>query len=138
MQSLDETIEHVKVRQSFGRPLAKYQGVSFPIVEHFTRLELIKWQAYRGLWLRDQGLPHSKEASSVKWLGPKWGQEAIHDCLLLNGHYAYTKEMPHEQRLRDVIGLEIGDGTAEANKMVIANHIIGREYKTNDRYISAK
>lgn len=137
-QSLDETIEHVKVRQSFGRPLAKYQGVSFPIVEHYTRLELIKWQAYRGLWLRDQGLPHSKESSSVKWLGPKWSQEAIHDCLLLNGHYAYTKEMPHEQRLRDVIGLEIGDGTAEANMMVIANHIIGREYKTNDRYVPEK
>ncbi|KKB34179.1 acyl-CoA dehydrogenase family protein [Bacillus thermotolerans] len=128
-QSLDETIEHVKTRHSFGKPLAKYQGVSFPIVHHYTHLELIKWQAYRGLWLRDQGKKHSKEAASVKWLGPKYSQEAIHECLLLNGHYAYTKEMPLEQRLRDVIGLEIGDGTAQANKFVIAKELIGKEYK---------
>ncbi|MDQ0269850.1 acyl-CoA dehydrogenase family protein [Cytobacillus purgationiresistens] len=129
-QSLDETIEHVKVRQSFGKPLAVYQGVSFPIVTHYTHLEMVKWQAYRGLWLRDHGLQHSKESASVKWLGPKYSQEAIHECLLLNGHYAYTKEMPLEQRLRDVIGLEIGDGTAQANQMVIAKDIIGKEFRS--------
>jgi cyclohexanecarboxyl-CoA dehydrogenase len=130
MQSIDETIEHVKIRHSFGKPLAKYQAVSFPIVTHYTQLELIKWQAYRGLWLRDKGLKHSKESSSVKWLGPKYSVDAIHECLLLNGHYAYTKEMPLEQRLRDVIGLEIGDGTAQANQMVIAKDIIGKEFRT--------
>lgn len=130
MQSIDETIEHVKIRKSFGRPLATYQAVSFSLVTHFTQLELIKWQAYRGLWLRDNNLEHSKESSSVKWLGPKYSVEAIHECLLLNGHYAYTKEMPLEQRLRDVIGLEIGDGTAQANQMVIAKSIIGKEFRT--------
>ncbi len=129
-QSIDETIEHVKMRHSFGKPLATYQAVSFSLVTHYTQLELVKWQAYRGLWLRDQGLKHSKEASSVKWLGPKYSQEAIHECILLNGHYAYTKEMPHEQRLRDVIGLEIGDGTAQANQIVIAKEIIGKEYRS--------
>lgn len=128
-QSIEETIEHVKTRHSFGKPLATYQGVSFPIVEHFTNLELIKWQAYRGLWLRDQGRKHSKESSSVKWLAPKMSQEAIHECMLLNGHYAYTEELPLEQRMRDVIGLEIGDGTAQANKFVIAREIIGKEFR---------
>jgi len=129
-QSMDETIEHVKMRHSFGKPLASYQGVSFPIVIHHTQLEMVKWQAYRGLWLRDQGLKHSREAAMVKWLGPKYSVAAIHECLLLNGHYAYTKEMPHEQRLRDVIGLEIGDGTAQANQMVIAKDLIGKEYRS--------
>ncbi|MFC3041832.1 acyl-CoA dehydrogenase family protein [Virgibacillus xinjiangensis] len=130
LQSLDETIEHVKVRKSFGKPLATYQGVSFPLVTHYTKLDMLKWQAYRGLWLRDQGKEHTKESASVKWLGPLYSQEAIHECLLLNGHYAYTKEMPLEQRLRDVIGLEIGDGTAQANQMVIAKHVIGKEYRS--------
>ncbi|MDQ0219438.1 cyclohexanecarboxyl-CoA dehydrogenase [Peribacillus cavernae] len=129
-QSIDETIEHVKTRHAFGRPLAKFQGVSFPIVTHFTQLELIKWQAYRGLWLRDQEKKHTKEAASVKWLGPKLSQEAIHECMLLNGHYAYTKEMPIEQRLRDVIGLEIGDGTAQVNQMVIARELIGKDFRS--------
>lgn len=133
LQSLDETIEHVKTRHSFGKPLATYQGVSFPIVTHYTQIEMIKWQAYRGLWLRDEGMEHSQEAASVKWLGPKWSQEAIHECVLLNGHYAYTKEMPLEQRLRDVIGLEIGDGTAQANQIVIAKHLIGKQFRTHGR-----
>ncbi|MGV3489550.1 MAG: acyl-CoA dehydrogenase family protein [Tuberibacillus sp.] len=128
-QSLDETIEYVKLRQSFGKPLAKYQGVAFPIVEHVTKLEMVQWLAYRGLWLRDQGLKHTKEAAAVKWLGPKYSREAIHDCLLLNGHYAYTKEMAHEQRLRDVIGLEIGDGTAQVNQMIIATELFGKAYR---------
>lgn len=129
-QSMDETIEHVKTRHAFGRPLAKFQGVAFPIVTHYTQLELIKWQAYRGLWLRDQGKRHTKEAASVKWLAPKMSQEAIHECLLLNGHYAYTKEMPIEQRLRDVIGLEIGDGTAQANQIVLTKELIGKEFRS--------
>lgn len=129
-QSIDETIEHVKARHSFGKPLATYQGIQFPIVTHYTQLEFVKWQAYRGLWLRDQGLKHSKESSSVKWLGPKYSVEAIHECLLFNGHYAYTKEMPHEQRLRDVMGLEIGDGTAQANMMVIAKDLFGKEFRS--------
>lgn len=128
-QTLDETITHVKDRESFGRPLGKYQGVSFPIAEHHTQLEMAKGLCYRTLWLRDQGLPHTKEASMCKWTGPDSAQKAIHQCLLLNGHYAYTKELPIEQRLRDVIGLEIGDGTAQMQKTVIARELLGREFK---------
>jgi cyclohexanecarboxyl-CoA dehydrogenase len=127
-QSLDETIEYVKQREAFGRPLAKFEGVSFPIAEHATILEGARWLCYRALWLRDQGLPHAKEAAMVKWWGPKAAVDAIHDCLLLHGHYGYTKDLPLEQRLRDVIGLEIGDGTAQVSKIVIARELLGREY----------
>lgn len=127
-QSLDETIEYVKQREAFGRPLAKFEGVSFPIAEHATLLEAARWLCYRTLWLRDQGLPHSKEAAMVKWWGPKVAVDAIHDCLLLHGHYGYTQDLPLEQRLRDVIGLEIGDGTAQVSKIVIARELFGREF----------
>jgi len=60
-------------------------------------------------------------------LPPKLGVEIIHECLLMHGHYGYTDEYPFEQRLRDVIGLEIGDGTAQIQKIVIARRIIGEE-----------
>src|ERR687895_1326988 len=70
-QSLAETVEYVKKRQAFGQPLAKFEGVSFPIAEHATVIEAARWLCYRALWLRDQGLPHSKEAAMVKWWGPK-------------------------------------------------------------------
>jgi cyclohexanecarboxyl-CoA dehydrogenase len=91
-------------------------------------LEAARWLCYRTLWLRDQGLPHAKEAAMVKWWGPKIAVDAIHDCLLLHGHYGYTQDLPLEQRLRDVIGLEIGDGTAQVSKIVIARELFGREF----------
>jgi cyclohexanecarboxyl-CoA dehydrogenase len=127
-QSLDETIAYVKQREAFGRPLAKFEGVSFPIAEHATTLEAARWLCYRTLWLRDQGLPHTKETAMVKWWGPKVAVDAIHDCLLLHGHYGYSQDLPLEQRLRDVIGLEIGDGTAQVSKIVIARELLGREF----------
>ncbi|WP_206831690.1 acyl-CoA dehydrogenase family protein [Alicyclobacillus fructus] len=129
MQSLDETAEHVKRRHAFGRPLAQFQGVAFPLVEYYTKLEMIRWFSYRALWLRDRGLPHTKEASMCKWLGPQVAAQAIHESILLHGHYGYTKDLPLEQRLRDVIGLEIGDGTAQTQKIVIAREWLGKPYK---------
>lgn len=129
LQSLDETMAFVKVRHSFGQPLAKYQGVSFPIAEHYTKLQMVRWHCYRTLWLRDVLQPHTMEAAMAKWMGPKAAVEAIHQCILLNGHYGYTKDLPLEQRLRDVIGLEIGDGTAQTQQMIIARELLGKAYK---------
>lgn len=125
--SLEETMAYVKARTAFGRPLARFEGVSFPIAEAATHIEGARWLSYRALWLADRGLPHTKEAAMVKWWAPKLAVEVVHQCLLLHGHYGYTDELPFEQRLRDVIGLEIGDGTAEVMKLVIARELMGRE-----------
>lgn len=126
--SLEETIQYTKERHAFGVPLAKFEGVSFPVAEHYSMIEAIRLLCYRTLWLRDQGLPHTTEAAICKWMAPKYAANAIHDCLLLHGHYGYTQEFPHEQRLRDVIGIEIADGTSQVAKIVIAREIFGREY----------
>jgi cyclohexanecarboxyl-CoA dehydrogenase len=126
-QSLEETMRYVMERKAFGRPIGQFEGVSFPIAEHATYLEAARWFCYRGLWLRDQGLPHTKEAGMAKWWAPKVSVDCIHECILLHGQYGYTKELPLEQRLRDVIGLEIGDGTAQVSKIVIARELLGRD-----------
>jgi cyclohexanecarboxyl-CoA dehydrogenase len=125
--SLEETMGYVRERTSFGRPLARYEGVSFPIAEAATQLEAARLFSYRALWLADLGQPHTKEAAMVKWWAPKLARETIHQCLLLHGHYGYTDELPFEQRLRDVIGLEIGDGSAEVMKIIVARELMGRE-----------
>jgi cyclohexanecarboxyl-CoA dehydrogenase len=127
-QSLDETIAWVRERRTFGQPLARHEAVAFQIAEHLTAVEAARLLAYRCLWKRDRGEPHTMEAAMAKWLGPKVAVEAIHACLLLHGHYGYSMDVPLEQRLRDVIGLEIGDGTPEIMKGVIAREAIGREY----------
>jgi cyclohexanecarboxyl-CoA dehydrogenase len=125
--SLEETMAYVKQRTTFDRPLSRYEGVTFPIAEAATQLEMARLFSYRALWLADRGQPHTKEAAMVKWWAPKVARETIHQCLLLHGHYGYTDELPFEQRMRDVIGLEIGDGAAEVMKMVVARELLGRE-----------
>ena len=127
--SLEETMAYVKERRAFGRPLAQFEGVSFPIAELATQMEAAKRFCYRGLSLADRGLPYTKESAMAKWWVPKISVEAIHQCLLFHGHYGYTEELPFEQRLRDVIGFEIGDGTAEVSKIVAARELLGREYR---------
>jgi cyclohexanecarboxyl-CoA dehydrogenase len=126
-ESLDETMDYVKERRAFGRALATFEGVSFALAEAATHVEAARWLAYRALWLADHGQPYTKEASMVKWWAPKLAVETIHKCLLLHGHYGYTDELPFEQRMRDVIGLELGDGTAEIMKVVVARELLGRE-----------
>jgi cyclohexanecarboxyl-CoA dehydrogenase len=125
--SIEETMGYVKERRAFGRMLAQFEGVSFPIAEAATYIEAARLLCYRGLWLADRGQPHTKESAMVKWWAPKMAVDVIHQCLLLHGHYGYTDELPFEQRLRDVIGLEIGDGTAEVMKVIVARELMGRE-----------
>jgi len=126
-QSVEETMVYVKERKAFGRALARFEGVSFAIAEAATHLEACRWLCYRALWLADQGRPYTKESAMTKWWGPRLAVDTIHQCLLLHGHYGYTDELPFEQRMRDVIGLEIGDGAAEVMKMVVARELLGRE-----------
>ena len=125
--SLEETIAYVKERKAFGRALARFEGVSFAIAEAATHLEACRWLCYRALSLADHGRAHTKESAMTKWWAPRLAVETIHQCLLHHGHYGYTDELPFEQRLRDVIGLEIGDGAAEVMKMVVARELMGRE-----------
>ncbi len=127
-QSLDETIEFAKQRKTFGKPLAAHAGFAFQIAEHSAMLTAARLLAYKVLWLRDKGLPHTKEAAMVKWMGPKAAVDAIHACITLNGWMGYDNELAHGQRLRDVLGLQIGDGTPEIMKGVIAREIFGREF----------
>jgi cyclohexanecarboxyl-CoA dehydrogenase len=125
--SLEETMAYVKERRAFGRALARFEGVSFPIAEAATQLEAARWLCYRALWLGDRGAPYTKESAMVKSWVPRLAVDTIHQCLLLHGHYGYTSELPFEQRMRDVMGLEIGDGAPAIMKIVVARELMGRE-----------
>ncbi|MFQ5826182.1 MAG: acyl-CoA dehydrogenase family protein [Dehalococcoidia bacterium] len=126
--SLEDAINYARERTAFGQPIAKYEGVSFKIAEGATMLEAARMLSYRALWLRDQGLDHTKESAMCKWLSPKVAFRVIHDALLIHGHVGYSEEFPLEQRLRDVIGWEMADGTAEIMKIIISRELMGREF----------
>ena len=126
-QTLEETVTYVTGREAFGQPITRNQGVSFPLAEARSRLEMLRWLCYRTLWLRDAGLPHTAEAAMCKAEGPAICADVIRDCLVLHGHYGYTRDFPVEQRLRDVLGQIIADGTPQIMKMIIARHMLGRD-----------
>ncbi len=124
--SVEEAWAYTKERMAFGAPLVQYQGVSFPLAEGDTMLAATRQLCYHALELRDAGEAHTAEAAMVKWLGPKTSVDVIHQCLLTFGHYGWSMDLPHQQRLRDVMGLEIGDGTAQVMKLIVARERAGR------------
>ncbi len=124
--SLDETWTYIKERRAFDAPLAQYQGVTFPLAEGETMIAALRQLAFHTLRLKDVGRPHTSEAAMCKWLGPKTAVDVTHQCLLTHGHYGWSMDLPHQQRMRDVMGLEIGDGTAQIMKLVIARERVGR------------
>ena len=124
--SVDETWAYVSQREAFDRPLSTFQGVSFPLAEAETLLAAARLLCYQTLWLKDRGRPHTAEAAMCKWWAPKVSADVIQDCLLLHGQLGYRTDLPIQQRLRDAIGLQIGDGTAQIMKLVIARQRLGR------------
>lgn len=118
--SLDEAWRYSQEREAFGKPIGEFQGVSFPLAEAETYYEACRNLCLRTLWLKDQHLPHTAEAAMCKWWAPKLACEIIHQCLLTHGHGGYGADYHFGQRYRDVLGLQIGDGTANIMKMIIA------------------
>lgn len=126
--SLDEALAHARSRQAFDQPLGRFQGIAFPLAEHATYLHAARLLAYEALWRNDTGLDHRTEANMVKWWAPRAAVEAAHQALLTLGHLGYSEERPLAQRLRDLIGTQLADGTANATKLVVARQLLGREY----------
>lgn len=124
--SLDEAWAYAAERQAFGQPLTAFQGVSHPLADYETQVEAARLLCLQTLWLKDNHLPHTSEAGMCKWWGPKLAYDVIHQCLLTFGHAGYDRGVM-EQRMRDVLGFQIGDGTAQIMKTIIARHKVGRK-----------
>lgn len=118
--SLAETWAYVQERKAFGKPLSDNQGVTFPLAEAETMVTAARLLCYRTLAAKDAGIPHTREAAMCKWWAPKLAFEVVQTCLLMHGHSGWCVDLPFEQRLRDVLGLQIGDGTAQIMKLIIA------------------
>lgn len=123
--ALEETWAYVAERQAFNKPLAAFQGVSHPLADFETQVTAARLLCLQTLWLKDHALPHTAEAAMCKWWGPKLAYDCVHQCLLMFGHGGYDRGVM-EQRLRDVLGFQIGDGTAQIMKTIVARTRAGR------------
>ena len=127
-KTVEDTIAFTKRHTVFGRPIATNQAISFPLVEHLTRLEAGRLLAYKALALNDRGLNATKEAAMAKWFGITSSVAAITDCLQMHGANGYLTEFPHEQRLRDTMATFFTGGTVNVMKLLLVREFFGRDF----------
>jgi cyclohexanecarboxyl-CoA dehydrogenase len=126
--ALDDAFAYAREREAFGKPIGTFQGLAFPLVECATHLRAARHLCYEALAIKDAGQDPAVPANMAKWWAPKLAADIVHQSLLTFGHAAWSTDNPQGQRLRDVIGLEIGDGTAQIAKLVVARHLLGRAF----------
>ena len=126
--SVDEGCEYARKRHSLGQPISRYQGVSFTLAEAQTLLEACRLLCYKTLWMADREIRHSIHGAMSKWWVPEVCFDIVRRCLNIHGHYGYTTDLPFEQRLRDILGWQTGDGSGEVCKLIIARSMMGKEF----------
>lgn len=122
--SLEAAIDFAKRRKLFGTTIADFQAVSFRIADHATKIEAAKLLCYHCLALEAEGVPVEK-AAMAKWYSCKVALDAIYAALITHGHRGYKTDLPFEQRLADVIGFQIFDGTEDIMKLIISKTLMG-------------
>jgi alkylation response protein AidB-like acyl-CoA dehydrogenase len=116
---------YAKERQQFGRPIASFQGIAFKIADMATQIEAARLLVYRAAWLKDRGEPYSTEAAMAKLFASEVARQVTNDALQVHGGYGYVTEYKVERYLRDAKLTEIGEGTSEIQRMVIARNLLG-------------
>ena len=127
-QSVYDAIDYAKQRTAFGKPIAKYDAVSFRLVDSLAKIEAARLLCYKALWLQDHGMRSTKETAMAKSMCPTIGIEACNNAMLTLGHVGYSSDYPVEQRLRDALGFQFADGTADIQRTILVREFIGKEY----------
>ncbi|HWA73667.1 MAG TPA: acyl-CoA dehydrogenase family protein [Polyangiaceae bacterium] len=122
--ALDMAIRYAKDRAAFGRPIAEFQSIQFLLADAKTDLEAAALLTYRAAWLADNGRRFSEEASMAKLFASEVATRVCNDALQVHGGYGYTREFDVERHLRDAKLCEIGEGTSQIQRMVIAKHLL--------------
>lgn len=122
--ALDEALKYASVRKQFGAAIATFQGVQFQLSDMATEIEAGRHLVYHAAWLAQNGKPFSKEAAMAKLFCSELAMRATIKAIQIHGGYGYTKEYPVERFMRDAKICEIGEGTSEVQRIVIARHIL--------------
>lgn len=119
----DKALQYVKERKQFGRPLSQFQATQFKIADMAMKIEAARNMVFKAAWLKDQGRPFAKEASMCKLFASEVCMEITDEAVQLHGGYGYMREYEVERMMRDAKLLEIGEGTSEVQRMVIAREV---------------
>jgi len=116
---------YAKEREQFGRPIASFQGIAFKIADMAVQIDAARLMVYRAAWLKDSGQPYSTEAAMAKLFASEVARQVTNDAVQVHGGYGYITEYKVERYLRDAKLTEIGEGTSEIQRMVIARNLLG-------------
>jgi butyryl-CoA dehydrogenase len=116
---------YAKERRQFDRPIASFQGVAFKIADMATGIDAARLLVYRAAWLKDCGKPYTTEAAMAKLFASEVARQVTNDAIQVHGGYGYVTEYHVERYLRDAKLTEIGEGTSEIQRLVIARNLLG-------------
>ncbi len=116
-------LKHAKERVQFGRPIVKFQTISFKLADMALKVELARNLLYKACWLKDTGKPFAKEAAMAKLYCSEVAKEVADEAVQIHGGYGLMKEYDIERFYRDQRLLQIGEGTSEIQRLVISRHI---------------
>jgi alkylation response protein AidB-like acyl-CoA dehydrogenase len=122
--ALEMAVDYAKDRRQFGHPIAEFQAIQFMLADSKTELDAAALLTYRAAWLADRGQRHSQEAAMAKLFASESASRACHRALQVHGGYGYTREFNVERHLRDAKICEIGEGTSEIQRTVIAKSLL--------------
>jgi len=117
---LDEALSYAKERKQFGQPISKFQAIRFKLADMDTEIELARLMYYKAAWLHMQGRPYTREASMAKLFASETAKRAADQAVQIHGGYGFMDEFPVSRYWRSVKINEIGEGTSEVQRMVIA------------------
>jgi short-chain 2-methylacyl-CoA dehydrogenase len=119
----DLAYAYAKEREQFGRPISEFQAVQFKLADMATEIEAGRALTYKAAWLKDQNRPFGKEAAMAKLYTGELSHRVANWALQIHGGYGYMEEFAISRLYRDQKILEIGEGTNEVQRMVIAKHL---------------
>lgn len=122
--AFEQALAYTGQRRQFGKAIAEFQGVHFQLSDLATQLEAARHLTYHAAWLSQTGRPFGKEAAMAKLFCSELATKATVTAIQLHGGYGYTKDYPVERMFRDAKIGEIGEGTSEIQRIVIARHLL--------------
>ena len=122
--ALEESLRYAKERRQFGQPIANFQAIQWMFADIATELDAARLLVYHAAFLKEEGLRYTKEASMAKLFASEAAMKATMKAIQIHGGYGYTKEFPVERYFRDAKLCEIGEGTSEIQRMIIAKELL--------------
>ena len=124
--AFEEAVAYAKSREQFGEPIANFQGIQWHLADMAVKIEAARMLVYQSAWRKDHGLPYKKESAMGKLYASEAAMWVTTKAVQVHGGYGYIKDYPVERMFRDAKLCEIGEGTSEIQRLVIARELLSK------------